>query len=802
MPGEQLTHLPHLRLERLGSAPYQSPRGGGGDEVEIPLRNPQEHAAALLAQIDALQAQVGETPPEARPTQAQGHLVSADAAAGFALAIDSLGDRPTDVAVVAASDDRSTAVLHLRKDDLKALRRKVEQYADPDKATKTGKRRNQPLLAPLESLRPATIEDLSQGTFTNETIDPHLSYWVEVWTQGGRLADPETRERVAAAIGALAQGAEIDASKVHRFTATEREIFLLPLPGGVLVQLPQLAPDAYRVRAASGGLLDVAAHAGVADLDLQAMAEPPEPSASTVVIMDTGIAETHPLLAAAMAGGSDSVVVGKPDPTDEQGHGTEMAGVAAYRTLSAELLGGVSVQPRVWLQNIRLLDFNQDNDDEREFWPERTERAVIAAGDAQQRKIFNLSIGASNPDPGRTTSWSVAMDTLAFNEGAGRLFVVAAGSVMPSILRSDYPNWNLTAPLHDPGHALNVLTVGAVTHRVEVPQDGIHDGLVALATEGQLSPHSACDLGGTRPIKPEVVVEGGNCAPDGSLQGLGVPSLSLLTTSKDHSSGSPLTITWATSPAAANVSGMLGTIWEANPARRPETIRGLLVHSARWSPEMHAQFEDKRDRLRAVGYGEPDEERAAWSARTRPTLLVEDRLAPRIANATGFERPVHLYRLPLPSDELLALGETDVEVSVTLSFLIEPNEANSRYAGAMLRWDMQGPVEAAEDFEKRINKLARPEGHTTQTSSYPWEIGSDTRSRGSVQADRCRTSAANLAGDRLIAVFPTLGWWEDRNERLEAELEYSLVVTVDAGDAEIDLYNLVENAISVLIPAS
>jgi hypothetical protein len=213
------------------------------------------------------------------------------------------------------------------------------------------------------------------------------------------------------------------------------------------------------------------------------------------------------------------------------------------------------------------------------------------------------------------------------------------------------------------------------------------------------------------------------------------------------------------------------------------------------------QFPDRRDLVRAAGYGVPEIHRASHSYRGRPTILVEDALRPAIpVEARRHEREVHLIRLPLPDEALLALGEQEIEVSVTLSFFIEPNEANrSRYAGAMLRWDIQREAENEDAFHRRINKLQRHPGYSDEARAYPWEIGPDVRSRGSVQSDRCRTTAAWLAGGKTVAVFPVLGWWDGHSKRTDAVVPYSLAITLDAGTADIDLYAAIETAIAVRI---
>lgn len=81
---------------------------------------------------------------------------------------------------------------------------------------------------------------------------------------------------------------------------------------------------------------------------------------------------------------------------------------------------------------------------------------------------------------------------------------------------------------------------------------------------------------------------------------------------------------------------------------------------------------------------------------------------------------------------------------------------------------------------------------------HPWEIGTQVRRRGSVQSDRLEVEAAALAGDLLVGVFPAGGWWKDHlKTRAGTEIPYSVVITIDVGDADLDVYLLV----SARIPA-
>jgi hypothetical protein len=176
-------------------------------------------------------------------------------------------------------------------------------------------------------------------------------------------------------------------------------------------------------------------------------------------------------------------------------------------------------------------------------------------------------------------------------------------------------------------------------------------------------------------------------------------------------------------------------------------------------------------------------------------------MAPYSAN--GKLDGMHLLKLPMPHEELLAMGAAPITLAATLSYFIEPHETRiARYAGAWLQWDLQRQSESQPDFLARINARDRNQAAPPDTAGdWSWEIGAQARRRGSVQSDRLRTEAAALAEDRLIAVFPAGGWWgEHLKERAGREVPYAMVVTIDVGDADIDVYSLISTRLSVDIP--
>jgi hypothetical protein len=322
-------------------------------------------------------------------------------------------------------------------------------------------------------------------------------------------------------------------------------------------------------------------------------------------------------------------------------------------------------------------------------------------------------------------------------------------------------------------------------------------GLVPVARAGELSPHTTTGTV-TGAIKPDIVMEAGNACPDGVIANSGIEELSVLTTSVRHNLGRYLESDHGTSIAAATVGGLVAEVASSNPNRSTETVRALIVNSTYWPAALMAQVPSRSERLRCAGYGVPRRVHAIASESSRATLIHEGRMAPY--SPEGKLDALHPFRLPMPSDELLALGDAPVRLAITLSYFVEPHETRrSAYAGAWLQWDLQRQTESEADFLARINARDRdPDAPPEPAESWSWQVGPQARNRGSVQGDRLEVEAAALAGDILVAVFPSGGWWKDHlKSRAGFEIPYSLVVTIDAGDADIDLYSLIQARIPV-----
>jgi len=432
-----------------------------------------------------------------------------------------------------------------------------------------------------------------------------------------------------------------------------------------------------------------------------------------------------------------------------------------------------------------------------------------------------LTIVTDGRDAGAPSSWCGAVDQIcagATEDGSRttpeRLLFVSAGNT-PWGGRHDYPDHNHLHGVQDPAQAWNAVSVGAYTEKAVIRANDYH-GWKPIAEPGLLSPASSTSMiweDKSWPLKPDIVMEGGNNAIDPSTgRADNVDDLSLLTTRVSHD-GALFTITGDTSAAAAQAARHAAIIWAHYPHVWPETVRAILVHSARWTEQMLAEFPTQREnRLRCYGYGVPNLDKALWSVSNAATLIIEETLQPCDKDGSTIKtKDMHLHRLPWPTQVLEDLGEVDVRMRVTLSYFIEPSpgergwERKFRYQSHGLRFDVRRPDDSEPHFRKRISKAAREEDEAVSQGEdgREWKVGPKLRSKGSIHSDAWTGTAVELARCGVLAVYPVGGWWRERKHlrRWNRQARYALIVTIETSETDVDLYTPIANQIAVPVPA-
>jgi len=555
-------------------------------------------------------------------------------------------------------------------------------------------------------------------------------------------------------------------------------------------------------------------------------------NAPAVCLLDTGVNRAHPLLEP-LLDPDDVHAVREPwGKDDHAGHGTENAGLAIYGDLIGPIQSHQPIRLEISLESVKLLPPKPFPLTEPSSFGLITLQAV-ALPEIQnpgRARVFCLAIGQNDVSGPRASSWSAAIDQAASDAEVDddsakqrRLFVVAAGNIPDGLKVSDLEDWD-SYEVEDPGQAWNAITVGGVTQKATITEIN-HNGWTCAVGVDQLSPYSRVSASWNRrvaPIKPELIIESGNRAVDPVDESLwsGLDSLSLLTTGHNVI-GAPLTTTWATSAAAAQVAGIAARLQADEPTYWPETIRALLVHSAQWTPPMLSAFDgtlQKNERLklaRRFGYGRPSLERAHRSRSSNLAMVSQSRLQPFRRESSGARKTrmnqLHFYELPWPKAALAEIEGGLVRLRVTLSYFVEPNPSAdaplspARYRSFGLRFDVRKKGESVAAFKRRISELADMPDDTLDTAEDDNVrlFGAKAVSAGSLHCDEWRCTAADLIDRNYLAVYPVSGWWKQSHNSAIANrtARYSLVVTLDAGDVEQDLYAEIETAIAAKLMA-
>ncbi len=830
MAEEGNQHKPHFVLGNTVTAEPFRPRSGGGS-AEVPSRNRQQHGGQLLQQLGALRPEIEQARSQQESAgldEGFGLQVEFESIPDIDLAFESLAKERSGIELlnVRHEENRTMATIFVPDGKLHILENLVTAYLDESKdrineKEGTRKPRNQKLLDAIRNIRVASLKALWTDDFEVFPQSDDETFWWEVWlpVRSDRVAVTESFKQLADGLGFRIARGQID--------FPERTVLQVYGSLGQMQRSALTLNSIAELRRAKETAdffdsLPPEEQPEWADNLLQRLAVPNEGDAVPYVcVLDTGVNNGHPLLASSLANGDLHTIEPGWGTNDNQGHGTQMAGLALLGDLTPVLVSGEPVSIHHRLESVKLLDRNHSNGGDPEYHGYLTIQAVshpeITAPDRQ--RVFSMAITARDArDRGRPSAWSATVDRLAVdyeNQGeTHRLFILSAGNVDDSNAWAQYPHSNSTDGIHDPGQAWNALTVGASTDLVHITEPDTDD-YQPIAPAGGLSPFSTTSQTWQShwPLKPDVVFEGGNAAQD-AAGAAWMPSLSLLTT---HANivDRLFTTSNATSAATALAARMAARLMAGYPDLRVETIRGLIVHSAEWSPEMRQQFlsnpsnpnkGDVANLVRHCGFGQPDLERALWSVENSLTLICEDSLHPfkREGSKAPTLRDMNLHQLPWPLGELEALGEAEVEMRVTLSYFVEPNPSSRgiksryRYESHSLRFEVKRAHESEEEFRTRINVAARDADEQTATSSGNdpnWLLGTRNRHRGSLHSDTWKGTAAELASRGVIAVYPVSGWWKTRPklERFDQTVRYSLIVSILAPEVEVELYSAIEN---------
>ncbi len=553
---------------------------------------------------------------------------------------------------------------------------------------------------------------------------------------------------------------------------------------------------------------------------------PNEANPNYITLLDRGVGRAHPLLAPALHENDRHAANPAWGVDDQCGHGTQLAGLTLFGDLTTALQTNMPLAVRHRLESVKIIPDAGVNP--HHLLGAMTRRGIDAAETAgPRRRTFTHANSTEDDTPhdGAPTSWSTEIDQLTAGvSGITRTLRLIINSV-GNTFQDTFGNDNYLAACDElrheilsPAQAWNAISVGAYTEKGLLPEGEMG---TPVAASGDLSPSSrTASWAKYWPIKPDIVMEGGNWVADGGPPPMKHHALSLLTTCNTYPQRS-FTTCGETSGATALAAGAITNLWSEYPDLWPETIRALFVSSARWTPQMQSHLPadpkkgDYARLFQRYGYGVPEMERARRSASNALTLIVQNTIIPYKNAEKKSEDPklneMKIFNLPWPVEALRQLGNTPVKLRIALSTFIEPNPSEPargskyRYASHNLRFKLNRANETEEQFLARISKANEQPDEPVAKEEDDWKFGPNRRDVGSLHIDELSCRASDLAQRSIIAIHPVSGWWQTKGiaELNERSARYALVVEIDAGKTEANLYAevqaIIENIIDIPI---
>lgn len=817
-------HLDNIFLEEKGDCLKYKPVSQGAGKANYPVRaSRKNHGDRIKEQFELAWRQAEEKHQNrlaVSTSVSDGVYLQIKGKAGYDLLTKSLEDsrqgvRIANVQVNEESETCATVFIPNAKQDF--FIKKINQYREKEKGTD--------VIGTVESIQTALVEAMWIGD--KNKIPKEAPMWCEVWLRYDRK---EKLEAVKNDFLQLCEQMQI-ATKNQSIIFPERMVVGIQANYGQLLALlessSKIAEFRKMVSPTSFFMQLTPAEQRKWSKEFADRIITDDLGSVSVCLLDTGVNNGHPILEKVIQDNDCHTIEPSRGVGDMVGHGTNMAGIAAFFTLEDKLESMDVIHAYHFLESVKMLDKPDDNPEE--LYGELTSEAVSLAEieNPDVNRVICMAITAETgiTQDGRPSSWSGAIDSIISGaneeEENYRLMFISAGNTTLSEMQEsgDYQTAIINHSVENPGQAWNAITVGAYTQLDQIEDSGF-GGYEAVAKAGDISPYTSTSMMWDYkkwPVKPEVVLEGGNVAHSESDNFYTeADDLSLLTTGHQYLQGNPFDVIRMTSSATAQASWMAARIWRQYPRLWPETVRALLVHSAEWTPQMIHNIvgkekmtkADYRRLLRICGYGVPNLEKAMWSASNSVNLVIQDELQPYMKKENGSisQNEMHIHILPWPKELLLDYEDMTVKMRVTLSYYIEPGPGEIgwkdkyRYPSCRLLFDVNNPMEDRENFTKRISKAMREDEDDKgeiKNDSNRWLLGTNNRNVGSIHSDVWEGTASQLSESNMIIIYPKVGWWKSRPylNRYHSKVRYSLVVTLETPKVDIDLYTAIETEI-------
>lgn len=550
---------------------------------------------------------------------------------------------------------------------------------------------------------------------------------------------------------------------------------------------------------------------------------PPDEDAPRICIIDSGVNAENPFLKVAVKEARSFLA--ESDEFDENGHGSGIASLAAFRELN--LSEGGENKALNWIVSARILD--ADNSIENRLFS-RVLREVVEHYSQSGVRIFNLSVCTWgqpwNKEQRRfqkRSSWIARrIDQLCKEYDV--VFVISAGNLTRGDVTqfiddgADFPKYfqSPDSKILDPAQAALAVTVGSIAPGTLT----VSGRVTPMVAKFQPSPFTRVGPGVLSEIKPDLVDYGGSYTRTSDKRVTTNAGTNMMMASNEY--GRALQHAAGTSYAVPRVSHTLGRILHqlnrlgVKDVSAP-LLRAFLINSAQYKrtggdndefSEIGKEMQSIGSLSMLYGYGTADADRALFGDPYTAICYYQGILD---ADHVAF------FRVPVP--RVLSNIKGDKFLTITLAFAPEVNPSGLRdYISSRLHWRLFRGDASEDDVIRTMSRaeavdeeasgddsgdsglsvdelLARDENagmEVTNTKELTKSFyGLTLRSRGTVQHDRFRWVQHKedySNNDYLLAVTAQKRWGTK-------SIPYAIVVRLEESTRSVPIYSEVQTSL-------
>ncbi len=547
----------------------------------------------------------------------------------------------------------------------------------------------------------------------------------------------------------------------------------------------------------------------IADIEFN---EPSE-DAIGILVIDSGIVSNHPMLEKCV-GGEDNFQSGEAELQDTVGHGTAVAGCAAYGDID-NCLREKNFTPENWVFSAKVM-YAEKNDitntisavyDPEKLIEHQFKDAVesFLSNPDYHIKVVNISLGNHNEiwhkDYSRQLPLAALIDELAFTF-SNVIFIVSAGNQDPrnhyntvQDIKDNYPSYlveNMDFRLNNPATSALAFTIGSIAGTVRIAQKlhGAEDIKTAIAEEHQPSPFTRTGTGINGMIKPELVEYGGNLILSEVTNSRRITEdlggkISLL---NNRTTEDIIKYDYGTSFSAPKLAYLTGRIANKYPQGSSNFIKNMLLVGSDYPFITNKDFYNTENNQKAetkhlsvCGFGLSCYEKAINSYSNRPVLWDEGEIS---------LNQIKVYSLQLPE---IFFSETGTKkIIVTLTFNPETRlTRGDSYLGNRMEFHLFHSVNPQVLIEKygvisdNTAQVDVPEDlKKFEIKFYP---GPNTRKAGCHQKawKEYKREPRKIPSSPISLVLLSLNKWINDDNRMQ---DYCISVIFEH-EQEIELYN-------------